>query len=315
MTRQTIISIGNFDGVHRGHTALIHHARTLAGPSGRVIALSFDPHPLSHLSPGREPARLSSHEQRALWLTEAGADEVHRLEPTHDLLSLPPDAFIDSLVQRFSPTAFVEGPDFHFGHKRSGNVNTLTQLGRSRNFQVHIVPPIQVDLTDQTVVTASSTITRWLLSNGRVRDAARILGRPYEIHAIVVRGDQRGRTIGFPTANLRSSHMPPAHAVYAGLATLPDGSTHYAAIHVGPRSTFDALEPTIEPYIIDWAGPAAHELPEYGWPLRLRFIAWLRGQARFESVNALVEQMHHDVARARDILSREFTPSSLEIPA
>ncbi|TVQ81620.1 MAG: bifunctional riboflavin kinase/FMN adenylyltransferase [Phycisphaeraceae bacterium] len=315
MPRSTVLTIGNFDAVHKGHAALIHRARAIAGEGARVVALAFDPHPISQIAPGREPPRLSTFSQRETWLRQAGADEVHRLEPTPDLLSQTPETFIRQMVDRFAPTAIVEGPDFHFGRARSGTIDTLSELGRRHAFEVVIVPPVEVDLTDQSIVTASSSIIRWLLSHARVRDAARVMGRPYEVEGVVVRGDQRGRTIGFPTANLQTPLMPPADGVYAGIAILPDGRSRPAAIHVGPRATFDAPIRTIEPFILDWDGPVSEGAPEYDWPLRLRFIAWLRDQARFDSVDALVEQMHHDVARTRDIIARELAATPEEISA
>lgn len=315
MPRPTVLTIGNFDAVHKGHAALIHRARAAAGDKARVVALAFDPHPLAHLAPGREPPRLSTFSQRETWLRQAGADEVHRLEPTPDLLSQTPESFIQQMVDRFAPAAIVEGPDFHFGRARSGTIHTLSELGRRHAFEVVIVPPVEVDLTDQSIVTASSTIIRWLLTHARVRDAARVMARPYEVEGTIVRGDQRGRTIGFPTANLQTTLMPPADGVYAGIAILPDGRQRPAAVHVGPRATFDAPARTIEPHILDWDGPVSEGTPEYDWPLRLRFIAWLRDQARFDSVDALVEQMHHDVARTRDIIARELAATPEEISA
>lgn len=315
MPRPTVLTIGNFDGVHRGHVELIKRARSIATDQGRVIVLAFDPHPLSRLAPGKEPPRLSTFAQRLRWLTAAGADDVVRLEPTGDLLAHTPEQFIDDLIHKYTPTAFVEGKDFHFGKARSGNIDTLIQLGQDRGFTVDVVPPVEVDLTDQTIVSASSSIARWLLAQGRLRDVARVIARHYEIEGVVVRGDQRGRTIGFPTANLRTPLAPPAFGIYAGIATLPDDSTRPAAIHVGPRDTFDSEEPTIEPYILDWEGPQTMGLEEYDWNLRIHFVSWLRGIARFESVDALVEQMHLDVARTRDTVARLPQPATQEISA
>jgi len=306
VTTPTVISIGTFDGVHTGHAALIRCARHFAGSErgaggpGRVVAMAFDPHPASVLRPGHAPGRLTTFEERSRLLRGAGADDVVRLEPSPELLSLTPEQFIDRVVRDHHPIAFVEGPDFHFGKGRAGNVRALDEIARKRGATVEIVPPVEATLVDQTVVTASSTMTRWLIERGRVADAARILGRPYDLTGVVVKGDQRGRQIGFPTANLDTPLLLPADAVYAGVASLPDGRTYPAAIHVGPRATFNDVRRTVEAYIMDWDGPVAEGSPEYGWPLRLSLISWLRDQARFESVSALVEQIERDVRRARE---------------
>lgn len=308
MATPTVLSIGTFDGVHAGHAALIRRAREIAGCSapsgGRVVAMAFDPHPASVLRPGHAPGRLTTFEERSRLLRAAGADEVVRLEPSPEFLALTPEQFIERVVRDHHPIAFVEGPDFHFGKGRAGSVRTLAEIAQKRGATVEVVPPVEATLVDQSVVIASSTMTRWLVERGRVADAARILARPYDLTGTVVQGDQRGRQIGFPTANLDTHLLLPADAVYAGLATIPGGRTFPAAIHVGPRATFDDVRRTVEAYIMDWDGPVAEGAAEYGWPLRLSLLAWLRDQARFESVGALVEQIERDVRRAREACAR-----------
>ena len=305
MPGPTVVTIGNFDGVHLGHGALVRRARAIAdaaatgGARPRVVALAFYPHPASVLAPGREPTVVSTLEQRSRWLREVGADEVLGLDPSREMLGRTPEEFVRWVVDRFAPIAMVEGTDFHFGKGRAGSVRTLADLGARFGFTVEVVAPVEVALTDQTIVTASSSITRWLLDHGRVRDAMAVLGRPYALAGTVVRGDQRGRTIGFPTANVETVQAIPADGVYAGFAILPDGRRRAAAVHVGPRATFDCVKRTVEAYILDWAGPIAEGAPEYGWPITVEFTGWLRGQARFDSVGALVAQMHRDVARTR----------------
>jgi riboflavin kinase/FMN adenylyltransferase len=311
MGDRTVLTIGNFDGVHLGHAALIARARELAGPAGRVVALAFDPHPATTLSPEGAPARLSTFGQRDRWLRDAGADAVERLEPTPEFLAQTPEAFVDALVRGRHPVAFVEGEDFHFGRRRAGNNAVLAELGASRGFAVDVVPPVTVDLTDQTIVTCSSGVTRWLLSNGRVRDAARVLGRPYTVQGAIRRGDQRGRTIGFPTANVETTQAPPADGVYAATATVPSGGTLAAAVHVGPRATFDCGRRTIEAYLLDWDDPIA----DYGWEIELRFVSFLRGQARFDTVGDLVAQMRRDVERARRRVGADAVRRSSPEPA
>ncbi|MBL8747471.1 MAG: riboflavin biosynthesis protein RibF [Phycisphaerae bacterium] len=305
MPSRTVVTIGNFDGVHLGHAALLREARALAGPEGRVVALVFHPHPISVLRPDQAPATLTTFERRAELLRHLGATEVVRLDPTPELLNLTPDEFIQTVIARHNAAAFVEGQDFRFGRNRAGDVQTLARIAASKNLQISIINPIESTLADQTIVTASSTILRWLIAQGRVADAARVLGRPCEITGVVVRGDQRGRTIGFPTANIDTECLIPADAVYAGAAHLPDGRELPAAIHVGPRATFDNTTRTVEAYILDWRGPLEDGWPtpagaqEYGWPIRLTFIAHLRDQAKFEGIRPLVDQINRDVERTR----------------
>lgn len=314
-----VAAIGNFDGVHRGHHALIETARSLLipDPSGSlhtgprfVLALAFHPHPATVLRAGSEPLLLSDWAQRAALLLAAGADAVLPLAPTRELLSMEPEAFFDAIVERYQLRGIVEGHDFHFGKARRGTPAMLESLAKHRRIAACIVPPVQVDLNDQTLVTASSTIVRWLLQQGRVSDAARVLGRPYTLAGAVVQGDRLGRTIGVPTANLATLQMLPADGVYAGLATLPNGVQHAAAIHVGPRATLNDTRRTCEAHLIGWAGPACDERdPEYGWPLQLAFTAWLRGQARFESLDAMVEQIRLDIQRAQELAWQVHAPA------
>lgn len=311
MPGATAVTIGNFDGVHLGHAELVRRARA----HGRVVALVFDPHPLSVLRPDAAPARLMPFERRAEILRAMGADEVERLEPRPGLLNESPAQFIGWVFERFAPTLIVEGSDFRFGKGRAGDGRVLTELCAARGARAEIVEPVTVSLSDQSIVTASSTIVRWLVARGRADDAARVLGRPYELIGEVVRGDRRGREIGFPTANLRFDPpaLLPADGVYAGAAALADGRRMPAAIHVGPRATFDRAERTVEAHIPGWAGPLAEGGVEYGWPLRLEFTAWLRDQARFDSVASLIAQIERDVARARlafDSSRRLTAPSS-----
>lgn len=310
MPGRSAVSIGTFDGVHAGHAALLAEARRLAS-GGRVIALAFHPHPLTTLRPDAAPAMLTTFERRVELLRAAGADEVIRLEPTPDLLSLSPEAFVERVRAEHRPDVFVEGPDFRFGRGRAGDVEALRALGRSLGFDVLVIEPVEVVLTNQVVVRASSSMARWLIARGRVADAERILGRPYELDGTVVPGDRRGRVLGYPTANLETPCLVPADGVYAGLAWVPGaistggqaargaraGSGMPAAIHVGTRETFDDPRRTVEAHILDWNGPL-----DYGWPLRLSFVAYLRDQVRFDAAAGLVEQIRRDVRRTRELV-------------
>lgn len=294
----TALTIGNFDAVHLGHAALVARARERVGPTGRVVALVFDPHPLSTLRPEAAPPRLSTFDQRRERLLALGASEVERLDPRSGILALTPDAFVASLVERYRPAFIVEGEDFHFGKGRAGNVRTLAALGETHAFRCDVVSPVEVTLSDLTLVRASSSILRWLVAHARVRDASIVLGRPYEIDGLVIRGDRRGRTIGCPTANLQTEQLLPADGVYAGVATLPDGRTFRAAINVGTRPTFDGVGRRLEAHLLD--APRDDErvrgLPEYGWPLRLSIDRFVRDDLRFASVEALCDQMARDLA-------------------
>lgn len=303
-----VLTIGNFDGVHLGHVALVRRAREAADSTGgKVIALAFDPHPFTLLRPQDVPARLSTFEQRADLLRAAGADEVVRLEPTPQQLAQSAEAFIDEVVTKYEPGAFVEGSDFHFGKGRAGNVETLRAWGTSRGFDVHVVDPVEVALSDQHVIRASSSLIRWLLEQGRVQDAALVLGRDYQLTGEVVRGDRRGRDLGFPTANIRTACALPLGGVYAAIATLPDGRTFPAAVSVGPRPTFNAPEPRLEAFLMlpspGKRGEPVPGLPEYGWTLSLSFRAFLREQLKFDSLPQLIHQMARDCDRALQMLA------------
>jgi riboflavin kinase/FMN adenylyltransferase len=300
-TTPTAITIGNFDGVHRGHVALVQRCRARAaalGPAVRTLALCFDPHPATILAPAAAPSRLTSFEERSRLLLAAGADEVVRLTPARELLALSPQDFVAWLIKTHSPVVVVEGEDFHFGKGRAGTIDTLRDLGCAHGFEVDVVGPVEVVLTDHLIARASSTLARWLLTNGRVRDAGIVLGRPFALEGTVTKGDQRGRTIGFPTANLATDCLPPADGVYACLATLPNGSTCPAAVNIGERPTFAGTERRIEVHLLAPTPPA---LDSYGWTLRIEFIAWLRDQIRFASIDDLKGQLARDTARASTI--------------
>lgn len=332
MTRgPTVITVGNFDGVHVGHAELVRRVRAFAsgqaasGNSGparaRVMALTFDPHPMTRLRPEAAPAPIMTFARRADLLRGLGVDDVVRIEPTVDVLDRTAEQFVRSVVEAYRPALFVEGADFRFGRGRTGDVRTLAEMGRQLGFAVEVVPPVEVVLEDHTIVAASSTLTRWLLRQGRVRDAAVMLGRPHELTGTVVSGDRRGRTIGFPTANLRTEDLKPASGVYAAVARAEDGREWPAAVNIGTRPTFSGIEMRVEAHLIEddrtnrgsesratqdkpaWAPLTG--LPEYGWPLRLQLIGWVRDQVKFDSPARLVEQIGRDRARAAEMV-REY---------
>jgi len=300
------ISIGNFDGVHAGHQALIALARQVSGRSpgaagGRVVAVTFEPLPATRLRPESAPPRLSTAAERRERLLAAGADEVVELDPTPELLGQSPHDFIASLRSRIPFGAIVEGEDFRFGKGRAGDVAFLRELGEREGFRTLVMSGVDVTLGDQTVARAASSVVRWMLKQGRVDDAARLLGRPYAVAGVTAPGDRRGRTLGFPTANLADGSwggtMLPADGVYAGLATLPDGTVAAAAISIGTKSTFGGTRRTCEAHLPGVSLP----LDWYAWPLRLAFTAWIRGQMRFAGPGEIAAQIERDL---RDVVAR-----------
>lgn len=298
MPSTTALSIGAFDGVHLAHATLVREARSAVGAGGRVVVLTFDPHPATVLRPDDAPPRLSTLEQRRAWLATAGADEVVALRPTAELLRRSPERFIGELVEQYRPGLFVEGPDFRFGHERRGSVDTLRDLGATLGFEVRVIEPVMAALSDQHVVPVSSTMIRWLLRHGRVRDAAALLGRPYELVGTVVAGARQGRELSMPTANLEHGEaLLPADGVYAGRASAPDGTTFPAAISVGTKPTFGTHARLCETHLIGYDGP----LDDYGWTITIRFAEWLREQLSFDGIEALVAQMQRDVTRAKAV--------------
>ncbi len=306
-----VITIGNFDGVHIGHAALFDAGRSRSG-GAPVTALVFDPHPLTRIRPRQAPQPLTTYQHRVELLHEAGVTDVRRLAPSDDLLALSPRQFIQRVVEEHRPSLIVEGADFRFGKAREGDTKTLAALGGEFGFEVEAIEPVQATLSDQSIVVASSSMTRWLVRHGRVEDAAILLGRPYEMRGSVVQGDRRGREIGFPTANLDSGQLAPEDGIYAGSATLPDGREFPAAISVGVKPTFGEHARTVEAYIPCWDGPVAEGDEEYGWPLKLRFFHWLRDQARYGSINSLVRQIRHDVERTVTLADERGVGSVLE---
>ncbi|MBM4006626.1 MAG: riboflavin biosynthesis protein RibF [Planctomycetes bacterium] len=296
------VTIGNFDGVHRGHQALLARAREVAGPAGTVTTVTFEPHPMRLLRPEAAPQTVQTPSERREMLLSAGASEVRVLQLDRALLDQEASAFIRSLHAELGFQAIVEGPDFRFGKGRKGEMALLRSEGEKSGFRVEVVAPVDVRLADGSTAAASSSLVRWLLSQGRVDDTARVLGRPYGFSGQVVRGDQRGREIGWPTANVDfgERHIP-MDGVYAGLATLPDGTRARAAISVGTKPTFGDAERTVEAFLMDRQMP----LDRYGWTLRLEFSNWIREQARFDSLEPLLAQMRRDVVRTRELVPQE----------
>ncbi len=287
-----------------GHHAILSTARELAGAGkdaaagAKVVVMTFDPHPNATLDPDNQPPRLCPLNQKLDRLKHAGADEVLVLEPTPKVLGQSPQDFIQEVVDRHRPVAFVEGADFRFGRGRAGDVDLLKKLGQQHGFDVVIQPSHDVTLTDLSVVTVRSSVVRWLIGHGRVQDAQRCLGQPFSLTSQVVKGEQRGRTIGIPTVNLDlatlDDHTLPADGVYAGLAHLPGTDrSHIAAISVGNKPSFGQIQLTIEAHLLDFDDDL------YGQPITLEFHHWVRDQIRFPNPDALRQQLARDIEKVR----------------
>jgi riboflavin kinase/FMN adenylyltransferase len=295
---RTVVTIGNFDGVHHGHQTVIRRAREVASELGveQVVAVTFDPHPMEVLRPEHAPSTLTSIETRAALLSAAGVDAVFVLPFDRQVASWAPEEFIDRiLVESLHAAAVVVGANFRFGNRAAGDVTTLREAGRTRDFAVE---GIALDGGPQVW---SSTYIRTCLATGDVAGAAEALGRPFTVRGTVVQGDQRGRELGFPTANVPTSAMAaaPADGVYAGwLRRCDTGETYPAAISVGTNPTFDGeRERRVESYVLDRT-----DLELYGVEVEVSFVERLRGMVRFESIDGLVETMRDDVVRARRVL-------------
>lgn len=310
--RPTIITIGNFDGVHRGHQEILQTARQLADPQqAQVLAVTFDPMPVAVLRPGEGPPHLGTIDQRVAALKQAGVDDVVVIKPTKEVLSQEAPRFIAGLIQRYGAIGFVEGTDFRFGAKRSGDMTMLAKLGQAQGFAVEALPRIEVPLSDHSVAPISSSLVRWLVGRGRVEDATACMGRPFELTGTIVRGDQRGRTIGVPTANLDPKSwqglITPMDGVYAGYVTLgtetdQDNPPQPAAISVGVKPTFGQDQLSIEAHLIDYN--TDHPDALYGKPATFRFAHWVRDQYPFPGVGALTEQLRRDIDHCKSILAQ-----------
>jgi riboflavin kinase / FMN adenylyltransferase len=293
-----VVTIGVFDGVHRGHQRIVGRAAEIGAQlSLPVVVITFDPHPDEVVRPGSHPPFLGTSRRRAELLAGLGVDAVCMLPFTYEFSQLGPDEFVRAvLVDRLHAAAVVVGENFRFGHRAAGDVALLAELGEKYEFTVEGVAL----LADDGVIIASTRI-RELLAAGDVAGAARDLGRPHRVEGVVVRGHQRGRGLGFPTANLETlPHAAiPADGVYAGwLASLDAGGSEVerwpAAISVGTNPTFDGLERSVEAHALD-----RDDLDLYGAHVAVDFAARLRGMVRFGSADDLVVQMRLDVDAAR----------------
>ncbi|MEU7555219.1 bifunctional riboflavin kinase/FAD synthetase [Streptomyces sp. NPDC044571] len=295
---RSVVTIGSYDGVHRGHQLIIGRAvataRELGIPS---VVVTFDPHPSEVVRPGSHPPILAPYDRRAELMAELGVDALLVLPFTAEFSQLSPaDFIVKVLVDKLHARAVIEGPNFRFGHRAAGNVDFLRELGSTYDYQVEVVDLVARGEAGGGVP-FSSTLARKLVAEGDVQGAAEVLGRPHRVEGVVVRGAQRGRELGYPTANVETPpHTAiPADGVYAGWLTA-NGERMPAAISVGTNLQFDATERTVEAYAIDRVG-----LDLYGLHVTIDFLAYVRGMAKFDSLDGLLEAIADDVKRARTL--------------
>ena len=291
---EKVVSIGNFDAVHIGHSALVKKARELAGVNGTVEIFTFDPPPVSILRPDVQVGRLTSICSREALLLEAGADEVHVVEPTKELLAMEPENFLEELCSTYNPTIFLEGEGFLFGRDRKGTIETLRRKGEELGFTCEEFAGVEMTYSSGESIRVSSSKIRSLLENGSIEDATALLGRPFTVSGVVVEGDKRGRVLGFPTANLGSIEtMLPANGIYAGSAVI-EGDSYVCAISIGTKPTFGSHDCVCEVHVIGFDGEIGH----YNWPLTVTISSWLREQTTFSTVEELTIAIKSDVEKA-----------------
>ncbi|OIQ36360.1 MAG: riboflavin biosynthesis protein RibF [Roseobacter sp. MedPE-SW] len=296
--RGASVAIGNFDGVHRGHQSVIDLARA-AAPDAPLGVMTFEPHPRAFFAPNAPPFRLMSPEARASRLEKLGVERLYQLNFNAALSGLPPEDFARKVIsQGLGLAHVVVGADFCFGKGRSGTAEDLQRFGAEMGFGVTIAP-----LMEHSADTVSSTAIRTALSEGRPRDAAAMLSHWHRIEGEVIGGEQRGRDLGFPTANMSIDGLhPPAFGVYAVLVDVLDGphtGSYQGAASVGVRPMFDGSHPNIETFLFDFTGNL------YGATLSVALVDYLRPEMKFDGLEALIAQMEADCARARHILDVE----------
>ncbi len=290
-----IVALGNFDGFHLGHQAVVGAAVARARSEGRpALVATFDPHPVRHFRPDAAPFRLTTLDQREALFAEAGVDAMVVFGFDGGLAALTADEFVaERLVANLAVGGVVTGEDFTFGRAKGGNTALLAELGRARGFSVDTVGPVALDGTP-----VSSTRIRDALRAGNPREAARLLTRTFAIEGVVQHGDKRGRTIGYPTANIDlGNYLRPAYGIYAVRARLADGRVVDGAANIGVRPMFDPPKELLEAHLFGFSGDL------YGQTIEVALVDYLRPEARFDTLEALTAQMDADCARARVLLA------------
>lgn len=316
--RRCFVAIGNFDGVHRGHQAMLRTLRARAHRhAAPALVMTFDPHPVALLKPEHTPPSLSTLDRKLELLRRLAIDAVVVYPTTRSFLQLEPEEFFHRvLLQALEARGVVEGPNFRFGRGRSGDIPLLQRLCAEHGLELHIEPPVR--FRGQLV---SSSAIRAALREGRMDDAVGMLGHLYRVTGCVVCGAGRGRSVGFPTANLEGIEtLVPAGGVYAGFALVPGpdsaeasqaetgpqaGTRRAAAIHVGPNPTFDDEQRKVEIHILDFEGDL------YGHGLDVDFLTRIRDTLRFTDAAALSRQLRADIERVRTVTAA-FRPGPLD---
>lgn len=297
ITMPTVLTIGKFNGMHCGHRYLLDQvvarAHALGGTS---MAITFDPHPSVVLHPQYERVYLAPEHERRDLIAATGVEHLLVLPFDHELASWTAQAFMQRVCDHVDLRELMVGPEFRLGHRAQGTVEVLSAIGSTLGFTVHTVKPL--DIGGERV---SATRVRELVQAGAVDQVPALLGRVFAVEGPVVGGDRRGRTIGFPTANVAvdAQHVLPADDVYACRVALPNGETHPAVTNVGVRPTFGVLQRTVEAHLLDWSGDL------YDQVVRVVFVARIRGEQKFSGIDALKEQIGRDVTRARELLAAE----------
>jgi riboflavin kinase/FMN adenylyltransferase len=294
------LSIGNFDGVHRGHQRILRELVSQArGAGAPAVAMTFDPHPIQLLAPDRAPPHLTTLERKSELIEHCGVDVLIVVPTTLELLQLTPAEFFAQVVrERLHVRAMVEGPNFFFGHNRAGDVRTLRELCDGAGLSLTVVAPVEYQGT-----TVSSSAIRRAIGAGRVADAVAMLGHPYQVEGVVSTGAARGREIGFPTANLTGiTTLLPPDGVYAAMAQI-DGTRYPAAVNLGPNPTFGEQQRKFEAHLIGYAGNL------YGQSLRVQLLDRVRETRKFGGREELVAQLERDVEAVRGVVAGQLRTS------
>jgi len=289
-----VVTLGNFDGVHLGHQEIFRQVVSWAfSTGGASVVFTFEPHPLKVLAPQRSPKLLSTFRDKMALIEASGMDAVICAKFTPEFASQNPEEFVKNvLVDTLGIKQLFVGHDYAFGRGRTGDTEFLRDAGTRYGFDLHVIGPIKVE-----EIIVSSTKIRKLITDGEVCIASKLLGRPYSIEGTVIHGESRGKSLGFPTANIRTpNELPPKEGVYA-VSVEVEGKTYGGAANIGKNPTFDGDKASYEVHILDYEGDL------YGKFIKMRFMKRVRDEVRFKGVDELVAQIHKDVERVRSILS------------
>lgn len=295
LPRGSVLSIGNFDGVHRGHLRIVELGRELrAKCDGRLALATFEPHPLTVLRPEKAPPRLTPPALKRSLLAAVGVDDLVELPPSREILNLSAEDFFAILRDEIQPAHVIEGETFNFGRDRGGTIDSLRAWTRGTGIELHVIDSVEVALLDMQSVNVNSSLIRFLIQNGRIRDAAICLARPYSIEGLVIEGNKRGRTIDVPTANVDlQDQLCPADGVYAGRCMI-DHVTYACAISIGNLPTFDGVRKQVEAHLIGFSGDL------YGKRVAVDLIDWIRDQRKFDGIESLKTQLARDIGASRE---------------